>query len=235
MGQHFEAYVVNRPIFQAWVEMGRGQISGPHLCWWEKQMCLEEAMCHDDINALIWQVVAWEYVYATLHSVLCLFQLWACKQAMHVAATNKNLHQIDALYDLSCPSCDGKTKSWAHILRCREARHTNTLNSSIRLLDCCLLEVGTDYLLRRCIVEFGLGQRCRLMAQVATTLLGEYVELASSQDNIRWVRFMEGMISWEMIEIQRSFVTTGHCRLPLDKWTKDPLPACSSINHGQWI
>ncbi len=65
----------------------------------------------------------WPHVHRTLHEeVSRLFQVWACKQVMNIAATNKNLSRRhrDGRSD-KCPCCTIHVETAEHVLLCPEA------------------------------------------------------------------------------------------------------------------
>jgi hypothetical protein len=66
--------------------------------------------------------VNWPHVHRTLNQeVPRLFQVWACKQVMNIAATNKNLSRRhrDGRCD-KCPCCMIHVETAAHVLLCPE-------------------------------------------------------------------------------------------------------------------
>jgi hypothetical protein len=63
----------------------------------------------------------------------------------------------------------------------------------------------------------------------------EYRRLAVSVDCIGWRRFMEGMLSVELIELQKYALVEAESRLTIDKWAKELVIRLLEITHGQWI
>jgi hypothetical protein len=63
----------------------------------------------------------------------------------------------------------------------------------------------------------------------------EYRRLAASVDCIGWRRFMEGMLSAELIELQKYALVEATSRLTIDKWAKELVIRLLEITHGQWI
>ena len=55
-------------------------------------------------------------MYATLHDIPRLFQVWAYKQVMDIAGTNLNQPVYQTDKDPKCRSCDESLKSCAHVL-----------------------------------------------------------------------------------------------------------------------
>ena len=46
---------------------------------------------------------------------------------------------------------------------------------------------------------------------------------------------MEGMVSSEVLKIQRDFVDLGNCSLSLDIWAKGLIIKLLEVTHGQWL
>ena len=46
---------------------------------------------------------------------------------------------------------------------------------------------------------------------------------------------MEGMVSSEVLKIQRVFVGLGNCTLSLDKWAQGLVTKLLEVTHGQWL
>jgi len=63
----------------------------------------------------------------------------------------------------------------------------------------------------------------------------QYRRLAVSVDCIGWRRFMEGMLSVELIELQKYALVEAESRLTIDKWAKELVIRLLEITHGQWI
>jgi hypothetical protein len=59
--------------------------------------------------------------------------------------------------------------------------------------------------------------------------------MALSQDKIEWRRFLEGMISMEIINIQRQYIAVNELRMSLDKWCIGLITQLLKITHGQWL
>ena len=58
---------------------------------------------------------------------------------------------------------------------------------------------------------------------------------ATSQDIIGWRRFMEGMISKEIIVIQRQYYATQGGWLTPQAWARSLVVQLLEVTHGQWI
>ena len=54
----------------------------------------------------------------------------------------------------------------------------------------------------------------------------EYRRLAVSVDCIGWTRFMEGMLSKKVVELQKYALVESESWLTVDKWAKNSLSSC---------
>ena len=59
--------------------------------------------------------------------------------------------------------------------------------------------------------------------------------MARSQDGIGWVKFMEGMISKEVVAIQEGHHPTSPSLFTLEAWAIGLVTRLLEITHGQWI
>jgi hypothetical protein len=63
--------------------------SGDLLRFWAHPRLAREALVDSNVlNTRQFDAIAWDAVYAGLHSVPTLFQMWACKQVWDIAGTN---------------------------------------------------------------------------------------------------------------------------------------------------
>ena len=53
------------------------------------------------------------------------------------------------------------------------------------------------------------------------------------QDLIGWRRFMEGMLTKEILPIQSDCVELGKCRSMLNKWVQGLVVKLPEVTHGQ--
>jgi hypothetical protein len=54
-------------------------------------------------------------------------------------------------------------------------------------------------------------------------------------DEIGWRRFMEGMISKEIIAIQRKAEDNGRCKMMVKNWSAGLVTKLLEVTHGQWL
>jgi hypothetical protein len=100
--------------------------------------------------------VDWPQVHWTLNDeVPRLFQVWACKQVMNLAATNKNLcwQHCDG-WSNKCPCCAIYVEMAEHVILCPEEGQVEVFMQSLLALERWLHDVDTDPELADCIVEY---------------------------------------------------------------------------------
>lgn len=168
-----------------------------------------------------------------MHSVPRMFQLWACKQVWDIAGTNYPRSKWDGTVKKWCPSCRRAKETCAHVSQCREKGRIQTLQATIGFLDTWLEKVGTDPDLRRCIIQFARGHGYKSMEEVCG--VERLKVMAREQDKIGWRRFMEGMISKQMLCLQEEYhVLTGEGP-STRKWAAQLVCRLLEVVHGQWV
>ncbi len=63
----------------------------------------------------------------------------------------------------------------------------------------------------------------------------EFGRMARSQDIIGWRRFMEGMVSAKLIDIQKDYFVGRGTSWKLEKWTTGLVVRLLEVTHGQWL
>jgi hypothetical protein len=179
--------------------------------------------------------VAWRHVHSALDGVPRLFQLWACKQVMGIANTNATVSRWDKTVDPRCPSCGQVPETTEHVLMCTEAGRVKIFHQTVGLLDSWLRRMGTDPLLRRCIMAFCTGRGYLRMQQCCGPATRTFLQMAQSQDRIGWRRFMEGMISQKMVEVQAEYFSLRGTSWKLNKWASGLVTRLLEVSHGQWL
>lgn len=61
------------------------------------------------------------------------------------------------------------------------------------------------------------------------------VRMASSQDEIGRRRFMEGMVSWLLIDVQQDYFAMQGSSWKLQKWASRLVVRLLEITHPQWL
>ncbi len=138
----------------------------------------------DAFNEVDWPQVHW----MLKEEVPRLFQVWACKQVMNIAATNKNLRQrqCDGRSN-KCPCCTIHVETTEHILLCPKEGQIEAFRLATTALERWLNEADTDPDLADYILEYGGGSP-RSSAQVSDdgTFSGQdWVETVTQGDDIK--------------------------------------------------
>jgi hypothetical protein len=103
-------------------------------------------------------LIAWEAVYAGLHGVPQMFQLWACKQVWDIAGTNSLCSRCDQWIKKWCPCCGRVRETAAHIFSCNEVVRVKTLQATFDFVEEWLEEVDTNPMVVTCVVEYTRGR-----------------------------------------------------------------------------
>jgi hypothetical protein len=172
-------------------------------------------------------LIAWEAVYASLHGVPQMFQLWACKQVWDIAGTNSLCLTWNNLIKKWCPSCGRARETAAHMLSCNQVGRVKTLQATIEFVEEWLEEVDTDPMVVTCVMEYARGCSYIKMQDICHRMGSQYQVMAKDQDMIGWRRFMKGMLSWCLVGLQANhYALTGE--------GLQPLPWASQLVIGYW-
>ena len=132
---------------------------------------------------------------------------------MGVARTNLYQSKYRPNHDPKCPSCTRCVESCAHVLECPEEGRVETLLCTIDFLDSWMKNIGTDKRLRNCLLRYAKGRGAITMKDIVGNRTHCLHPLKQSQDLIGWRRFMEGMISKEIMGIQKSYLALSSYHL----------------------
>ena len=158
------------------------------------------------------QEVAWKQVHDALCEAPLLLQVFACKQVNNVAGVNVNLARYTPHQDTASPSCGQEVESCHHILHCEGEGSVAALNYTIALLNSWLKKVGINNSLRQCLVKYARVRGGGSMVHVVRGEGARFGKLAQSVDSIGWCRHMEGMVSAEILKIQRTLLILAGAR-----------------------
>ena len=129
--------------------------TGPMLRFWIHRLLAREMMSFGKVLAAEqFDLIEWEHVLTALHEVLCLFQLWACKQVLGIAATNVLRSRWTEGLDPRCLSCKCRMEICEHVLYCNEAGCVVTLLLTIEIVQGWIQESGTDPELQFCMMQY---------------------------------------------------------------------------------
>ncbi len=181
--------------------------------------------------------VDWPHVHRTLNNkVSQLFELWACKQVMNIAATNKNLHRRHCNgHSNKCPCCTIHVEMAEHILLCPKEGRVEVFRLATSALERWLDEADPDPNLADSIVEYVQWQGTVMMEEVVWTAQQQFWTMGLSQEKIGVQSFLEGMISAEITAIQQQFQTLNGSNMSLEKWASGLITWLLEITHGQWL
>jgi hypothetical protein len=210
--------------------------TGKRIRYWAHKALTEITFNERGILSMqAFREVAWCHVYDTLHGIPRLFQLWACKQVMGIAGTNASKGHHPEGHDPLCPSCGSVHKTCAHLLHCDKVGRLEALRCLIECLDNWLKKENTEPRLRKCLVTYAKGRGRRTMMSIVGDWEQRFRLLALSQDAIGWRRFMEGMISQEIIDIQADHMYGVDSCLALAPWARGLIVKLLEATHGQWL
>ena len=210
------------------------------LRFWVHQQIAKEVFVELKLmDAHAFDEVAWREIFKAMHTLPRLFQIWACKQVTDIAGTNKREYTIKkrkkVFHDPRCPSCASATETCAHVLTCREAGRVEVLNKSVDLLEEWLTDAKTETSLKQAICRFARGRGQISMAFVTFGQGSLLTSMAASQDSIGWLRFMKGMISKEMMNVQSKFCEIVETKLTPSQWAQGLSIKLMEVTHGQWL
>ena len=178
--------------------------------------------------------VDWKSVHGTLHGVPKMFQLWASKQVLDIAGTMKFLSYQDKRSPL-CPSCRKCVEDCEHILTCTEVGRTAAFEDSVVQMGHWMRENYTRRELVRLLRGYILGRGKKSCVDCARGLPQCYQDFARSQDEIGWRRFMEGMVSKHLVEIQHNYLGCIGSRRCASKWISGLITQLLQVTHSQWL
>ena len=123
---------------------------------------------------------------------------------MNIAATNKNLSRrhLDGRSD-KCPCCTIHVETAEHILLCPEVGRVEAFQLCTTALERWLDKADTNPDLTDSIVEYVRRRGTITMEEAIRDAPPRFRDMAVSQDTIRARRFLDGMISTEITNIQR--------------------------------
>ena len=179
--------------------------------------------------------VDWHSIYYSLQDVPRMFSVWACKQVNDIAPTNLQQSYYKKDHNKKCPSCEQADETCCHVLTCEEAGRVDALHKSINNFDQWLKDHNTDAGLRRVLVEYARGRGGMTMFELTRSLGPRFYRLAASQDKIGWRRFMEGMISKEIVPLYAQHYNIRGGKLRPEAWGKALVVKLLEITHGQWL
>lgn len=173
--------------------------------WAHKQVAKPIFIKQQVLDAEAFELVDWKSYWTAMQSFPQLFQIWACKQIMSIAATNKAHSWYTEDLSPLCPSCAIEEETCAHILKCMEQGMVQVLETLIGLLDQWLQSTYTDSQLHQLLVSYTCTQGMQPMIEFCYGMQQYMKEFAQTQDTIGWRRFMEGLVAKQVKLIQQNY------------------------------
>jgi hypothetical protein len=106
---------------------------------------------------------------------------------------------------------------------------------SINLVSIWMVEADTDPDLRECIMEYAKGRGSITMLDICQGMDSRFRRLARDQDEIGWQRFMEGMVTNSLWEIQTTYSVVDGSNVFPKQWTTGVVIKLLETTHGQWL
>jgi hypothetical protein len=94
---------------------------------------------------------------------------------------------------------------------------------------------GTDPKLREYLTKYAKSRGGEAMTLIVRECAGPYRKLAESMDKIGWRRFMEGMVSKEVLSILSRAQEMGKKKLSIQSWCAGLVTRLLEVTHGQWL
>lgn len=186
------------------------------------------------LNPAQFDEIAWEDIHHTLHSLPKMFQLFAGKQVFGVSAVLGNLSKQKEFSSLGnkCPSCTTCKETTQHVLLCREIGRVKCVNLMINRISEWMFSVRTVPALADLITTFlhtrgDVPQNYQLPYQ--------YHSLSQSLQKIGWLHMMEGMVSKELLLLDRDDVLDPHSKMSHSTWIRSLIRKLLEATHGIWI
>jgi hypothetical protein len=95
----------------------------------------------------------------------------------------------------------------------------------------------TEPTLRECIYHYAMGRGSTTMTEICIDMgYGmKFRKMAAAQDEIGWIRFMEGMICKEARQLQEEYrIACGSWTTGI-RWTVGLITKLLEATHGQWL
>ena len=203
--------------------------------WAHRQLARQILPSRKILDTGAFDRVDWANYWTAIRATPRLFQLWASKQMMNLAHTNKFKARLTPRASPLCPSCQVHVETCSHITLCPEKGRVQALTRALQEVDTWLESVFTDPCLRHCIVKYAQSRGRYTMSEICSAFGLEYRAFSSGQDLIGWRRFMEGLVDKEVSLIQHRYMKRYHIQGDAKKWTQRLIVKLLECTHGQWL
>ena len=212
-----------------------GDMSDMIRYWTNRQIARPLFAARSIMDGATFDKVDWYNFWNAMHSTPRLFQVWASKQIMNLAYTNKFRAKFMEGLSPLCPSCKLVEETCCHVIRCTDRGRVQTLFQSLDTVEKWLSDTYTEPGLHYCIMTYARGRGSMTMSGICSALGPEYRSMGYGQDLIGWRRFMEGMIVKEMVVVQRRYLSQYHIRGDPTAWARRLCTHLLECTHGQWL
>ena len=158
-------------------------------------------------------------VHCTLRNKITrLFQVWAYKQVMDIAATNENMRRcLRNGRPKKCPCCTIKVETADHVVRFSEAGQVEAFTNGATVLERWLDAAYTDPDLAEVIVMYVWGRDYITMSAVVSDAPRRFRPVGLFLGRYWLVLLLEGMVSKEIISLQLQYIALSGSRLGIEK------------------
>ena len=227
------------PLEPIAIYVGKDKISGDMSdmlrYWINRQIARPIFAARKIMDGASFDKVDWLTFWTAMRSTPRLFQVWASKQIMNLAHTNKFRAKFTEGLSPLCPSCKLEEETCDHVIKCNEKGRVQSLLQSLETVDKWLSDSYTEPGLHFCIMTYARGRGGMTMSGICSALGPEYRTIGYGQDVIGWRRFMEGMIAKDMVGVQRRYLSQYHIRGDAMAWARSLCTRLLECTHGQWL
>jgi hypothetical protein len=166
-----------------------------------------------------------------------MFQIFVCKQVFDISATFHFYNKRDESICPMCPSCTIARETAGHILRCSEEGRVMALHKFSSHAMQWMSSIGTNRDLIFLIGKYIIGRGQQTMEGICEefNIPLSFRPFAMSQDQIGWRRFLEGMVSKELVLLAERGEILEDCRLHLGVWMREMITRLLELTHSMWI
>jgi hypothetical protein len=211
--------------------------TGDHIQFWaQHHLARKYYRNHKLLTFDQFDSIDWKSIHRTLHDLPRLFQVWAMKHVLGIAATMTFLAHQDDRSPL-CPSCLECNKSCKHVAQCHKVRRTLAFEQSVQGVKVWLNKNNTHPYLWSLLLWYlrGRGSIMCLEYLVALNLPHIIQEFAASQDVIGWDIFIMGMILSQLLPIQSAHFHNSNASSCATWWISGLITQLLQVIHTQWI
>ena len=165
-----------------------------------------------------------------------MFQLWLTKQASKFCGSRVQMARMHGHEgeDDACPNCGNPGERASHLNVCVDEGRSKLFFEMVDRLEEWMWSTATDPELA-CWIPMYLRARNSSSFRNLRYLPSRLSRLATTQDGIGWLHFLEGKVSSEIRNIQALFLAQSNTRVTIDSWMSKFIGHFLDISHSQWI